>query len=147
MSWNKNTTAREDSPQYAALIEEGAELEGTLSFSGTVLLNCRVRGEIISTGELLVGEKAALNATVRARIARIAGTVTGDVHASERVELHATARVYGDIEAPAVVVTEGAFFEGQCRMAPATAAEAEPPAAARGRDLSVMPLKRSEASR
>lgn len=147
MSWNKNTAARENAPPYAALIEDGAELDGTLSFSGTVLLNCHVRGEVVSTGELLVGEKAVLNATIRARIARIAGTVTGDVHASERVELHATARVYGDIEAPAVVVTEGAFFEGQCRMAPATAAPAEPAAAARGRDPSVMPLKRSEASR
>jgi len=147
MSWNKNTTVRDAAPQYAALIEDGAELDGTVSFSGTVLLNCRVHGEVVSTGELLIGEKAVINATIRSRIARIAGSVTGDVHASERVELHATARVYGDIEAPAVVVTEGAFFEGQCRMAPATAAAAETPAAARGRDPSVMPLKRSEASR
>jgi len=38
------------------------------------------------------------------------------VLASERVELRGTARVFGDVEAPVVVVEEGVLFEGHCRM-------------------------------
>lgn len=46
MSWNsKQGSAQDGPPQYAALIEEGAVLEGTASFSGTVRLNCRVNGD------------------------------------------------------------------------------------------------------
>ena len=63
----------------------------------------------------------------------------------ERIELKRTARVYGDVEAPVVVLEEGVLFEGHCRMAkPSPVAEAPP------RDLAwipragslVVPLKR-----
>ena len=55
----------------------------------------------------------------------------------ERIELKRTARVYGDVEAPVVVVEEGVLFEGHCRMAkPSPIAEVPP------RDVAVIPLKR-----
>ena len=51
-------------------------------------------------------------------------------------ELRANARVFGDVEAPVVVIDEGVLFEGHCRM---TKTRSEAPAA---RDLSVVSLKR-----
>ena len=42
----------------------------------------------------------------------ISGEVMGNVFAAERIELRGTARVFGDIEAPVVVVEEGVVFEG-----------------------------------
>ena len=63
--------------------------------------------------------------------------------ASERVELRGSARVFGDVEAPVVVVDEGVLFEGHCRMTKARPVEAATPATpARERDLSVVPFKR-----
>ena len=63
------------------------------------------------------------------------GEVVGNVLASGRIELKATARVYGDLEAPVVVLEEGVLFEGQCRMAASRSEEmAQGP--------SVVPLKR-----
>jgi len=35
---------------------------------------------------------------------------------SERVEIRGSARVFGDVEAPVVVIEEGVLFEGHCRM-------------------------------
>ena len=68
----------------------------------------------------------------------VSGEVTGNLRATERVELKRTARVYGDVEAPIVVVEEGVIFEGHCRMAkPTPVAEV-----AAARDLAVVPLKR-----
>jgi cytoskeletal protein CcmA (bactofilin family) len=46
--------------------------------------------------------------------------------------------VFGDIEAPVVVVEEGVLFEGHCRMTKINQAAETPPT----RDLSVVPLKR-----
>ncbi len=76
-------------------------------------------------------------ATVRGRWVVIMGEVVGNVQASERVELKGAARVLGEMEAPVVVLEEGALFEGQCRIATTRPDEA-------ARDSSVIPLKRWE---
>src|SRR3989338_9199485 len=83
-----------------AFIDEGSEIEGKYTFSGTVMINGRFRGEIVSNDSLIVGEKGVVNASIRAGIVLISGEVVGNVNASERVELRCSARVYGDIEAP-----------------------------------------------
>ncbi|MFQ5990632.1 MAG: polymer-forming cytoskeletal protein [Candidatus Methylomirabilales bacterium] len=106
------------SPGIMAFIDEGSEIEGKYTFSGpgTILLNGNLQGEITITDELIVGEKAVVNATIRAGSVVIWGKVVGDVHATERVELKGAARVVGALEAPVVVLDEGVFFEGRCRM-------------------------------
>lgn len=121
-----------------AFIDEGSEIEGRYTFSGTVMLNGRFKGEISSTDTLIIGGKGIINADIRAGRVLISGEVVGNVSASERVELKRTARVFGDVEAPVVVVEEGVLFEGHCRMTKANPnAEVRPT-----RDLSVVPIKR-----
>ena len=121
-----------------AFIDEGSEIEGTYTGSGVVMLNGKFKGEIASTDTLIIGDKAVINADLRAGRVLISGEVVGNVRATERVELKRTARVLGDIEAPILVVEEGVFFEGYCRMT-RVAQTAEAPAP---RDVSVIPLKR-----
>jgi cytoskeletal protein CcmA (bactofilin family) len=79
------------------------------------MLNGKFSGEIVSSDSLIIGEKGVVNATVRAGIVLVNGEVIGNVFASERIELRGTARVYGDVEAPVIVVEEGVLFEGHCR--------------------------------
>src|SRR2546425_3547718 len=98
-----------------AFIDEGSEIEGKYTFNGTVMLNGKFSGEIVSSDSLIIGEKGIVNATVRAGIVLINGEVIGNVFASERIELRGTARVYGDVEAPVIVVEEGVHFEGHCK--------------------------------
>jgi cytoskeletal protein CcmA (bactofilin family) len=121
-----------------AFIDEGSEIEGRYTFSGTVMLNGRFKGEISTTDTLIIGDKGVMNGDVRAGQVLISGEVVGNVSAAERVELKRTARVFGDVEAPVVVVEEGVLFEGHCRMTKANPnTEALP-----SRDLSVVPIKR-----
>jgi cytoskeletal protein CcmA (bactofilin family) len=102
------------------------------------MLNGTFSGEIASSDTLIIGDKAVVNADIRAGHVLVSGQVVGNVRATERIELKRTARVYGDVEAPVVVVEEGVLFEGHCRMAkPSPVAEAAP-----ARDLAVVPLKR-----
>ena len=109
----------------SAFIDEASEIEGKYTFSGTVMLNGKFKGEIVSGDTLIVGEKAVINASIRAGIVLVSGEVNGNVRASDRVELRGTARVFGDVEAPVVVVEEGVVFEGNCRMTKQTAAGSE----------------------
>jgi cytoskeletal protein CcmA (bactofilin family) len=99
-----------------AFIDEGCEIEGDYKFSGTVMLNCTFRGNIESTGTLVIGEKAVINAGIASAVVRVSGEINGRLVASERVELESKARVVGDIETPVLVIEQGAVFEGQCRM-------------------------------
>jgi len=121
-----------------AFIDEGSEIEGRYTFSGTVMLNGRFKGEISTTDTLIIGDKGVINGDIRAGQVLVSGEVVGNVSAAERIELKRTARVFGDVEAPVVIVEEGVLFEGHCRMTKANSNTEVLPA----RDLSVVPIKR-----
>ena len=101
-----------------AFIDEGSEIEGNCSFSGTVMLNGTVRGTITATGSIIVGEKGVAQADLRAASIVVSGQVTGMLSAAQRLELRGAARVFGDIEAPVVSIEAGVLFEGRCQMTP-----------------------------
>ena len=120
--------------KLTAFLDEGSEIDGKYTFTGTVLLNGTFQGEIASPDTLIIGERGVVNASVRAGTLVVNGELVGNVHASERVELTGKARVFGDLESPVIVLNEGVMFEGHCRM-PKAAAEST-------RDASVVSLTR-----
>jgi cytoskeletal protein CcmA (bactofilin family) len=94
-------------------------LEGSLVFEGTLYMNGHVKGAIESrTGEIVIGEDAVIHADVFVRTATIKGEIKGTVSATERIEIHPPARVYGDINAPAVQIDAGVIIEGKCTIRP-----------------------------
>ena len=44
------------------------------------------------------------------------GLIRGNVRAKKAIELHAPARLYGDLETPQLVIHSGVIFEGHCKM-------------------------------
>src|SRR4029450_2581412 len=111
MRWRKSKQASR-SGDLTAFIDEGSEIEGKYTFQGTVMLNGKFSGELVSSDSLIIGEKGVVNATVRAGIVLINGEVIGNVFATERVELRGTARVYGDVGPPGIVNEGGVPFGG-----------------------------------
>ena len=140
LSWGKRPRAHYRSTELSAYLDERSDIEGTYTFSGTAMLNGKLRGAIQSNDTLIVGERGVLTANISAGCVLIRGEVVGNVSATERVELRGSARVFGDIEAPVVVIEEGVLFEGHCRMTKTRPVEAA--GGREGRDLSVVSLKR-----
>jgi len=99
-----------------AFIDQGSEFEGKLSFRDTVRIDGRFSGEIASENTLIVGESGEIEATIRSNTVAISGRVTGNVIAIKKVMLHKTAVVDGDIEAPSLVVEDGAVINGRLKM-------------------------------
>ena len=116
MIWKKNGKAAVKGTDLSAYIDESSEIEGKYTFSGTVMLNGRFSGEIVSDDTLIVGEKGVVHANVRAGVVLVSGEVKGNITGGQRVELRGSARVFGDVEAPVIVVDEGVLFDGHCRM-------------------------------
>jgi cytoskeletal protein CcmA (bactofilin family) len=100
----------------SAFIDQGSEFEGKLSFKDTVRIDGVFRGEIASENTLVVGETGEIFATVRSRTVVIAGSVTGDVVAKERLVLQKTARLEGDVQAGSLQMEDGAVLNGRISM-------------------------------
>src|SRR2546428_13033151 len=116
MHWRKSGKPAVKETDLSAYIDEASEIEGKYSFSGTVMLNGKFTGEIASNDTLIIGEKGVVSATIRAGIVLVSGEGVGNIIASERVELRGTARMFGDVEAPGIVVGEGVLVGGHSRM-------------------------------
>ncbi len=94
----------------------GTRIEGTLELDGEVKLEGHIKGKVTGTGVIIIGERADLQADIFAPSIVVHGMVRGQIHASDRLELHRTAQVKGMIQAARIRIDEGAAFEGECRM-------------------------------
>jgi cytoskeletal protein CcmA (bactofilin family) len=102
--------------QINAFLGKDTEFEGKLSFTGAVRLDGRFRGEIFTEGTLIVGEAAAIDADMRVARVIVSGQIRGNIVADERIEIKSPGKVYGNIQAPKVIIEEGVLFEGNCKM-------------------------------
>jgi len=99
-----------------AFLGKNTEFEGKLSFSGTVRIDGHFKGEIVADGTLIVGDDAVVESEVQVSQLVVCGEVRGNLFAAEKIEIHPPGKVFGNIQAPAVVMDEGVVFEGNCRM-------------------------------
>lgn len=113
----------------------GTALTGEVVFKGMLRVDGHLSGSVRSEkGTLIVSSGGLVDADIEVAVARVNGTVNGDITAGERIELGRTARVSGNILTPALAIEQGAIFEGICRMPqqrqPAAAAREQNSAAA-----------------
>ena len=118
-----------DVGEIKAFLGEGTEFKGILSFEGTVRVDGYLEGEIAGDDLLIVGEPGLIRARIEVGTIVVSGRIEGNIEAKKRVELLASGLVIGNIKTPALVVAEGASFNGSCEMA-RPAPPAEPGAAA-----------------
>jgi cytoskeletal protein CcmA (bactofilin family) len=98
------------------LLGRGSSFDGKLTFEGTVRIDGKLSGEIFSNDVLVIGEGAEVNAEIDVGVLIVEGSVTGNIRAKRAVELHAPARVRGNLETPSLFIEKGVMFEGQSRM-------------------------------
>jgi len=104
-------------------LDAGSELSGELNIAEPARIDGHVDGEVNAQDSLTIGKSAVVAAKIKAVSIIVAGTVSGEISASQRIELYASGRVSGNPIAPKLVVHEGALFEGHCAMPPQAARE------------------------
>lgn len=97
-------------------LDRGSSFKGEMEFEDTMRIDGKFNGKIVSKNELIVGESAHIEGDVHVGRVAISGTVIGKIIAEQRVEIHRNGKVYSDIETPALVIEEGAIFQGNCLM-------------------------------
>jgi cytoskeletal protein CcmA (bactofilin family) len=104
------------SGELNGFLDRGASFKGELEFEDTMRIDGRFNGKIMSKNELIVGESATIEGDVYVGRVAISGTVIGKIVAAQRVEIHRNGKVYSDIDTPALIIEEGAIFQGNCVM-------------------------------
>jgi cytoskeletal protein CcmA (bactofilin family) len=98
----------------AAWIGKALVVQGKIVSTEDLTIDGQVDGTIeLGQHGLMIGAGAAIKADLVARTITISGAVTGNVTASERVDLRATGVVDGDIATPRLLMAEGAIIRGR----------------------------------
>src|SRR5579862_5200891 len=109
-------TATRPPGELNALLGKGSQFEGKLLFEGTVRIDGKFSGEIISTDTLIIGEGAEVKANLSVGAIVCLGDYSGDAKAQKSIELKAPAKVRGNLTTASIVIERGVFFDGTCKM-------------------------------
>ena len=112
---NELKRRRTDQIPFSIIASDMAVI-GDLETEGVVRIEGRVKGNVKVGSQILVSQGATIEGDLHTQEAVIAGTVTGAIHASDRVELQATAVVAGDIYTGRIAIVEGAKVAGEVKI-------------------------------
>jgi cytoskeletal protein CcmA (bactofilin family) len=102
--------------RITSVLGPGVIWEGKLSGTGGVRIEGTFEGQIGLRGMLVVGESGRVTCeNIRASTVIVAGAVRGNI-TTQKLEIRATGRVWGDVVTTSFVTEEGAFLRGQIRM-------------------------------
>ncbi|REJ17926.1 MAG: cell shape determination protein CcmA [Paenibacillaceae bacterium] len=117
--------SRSDAAATDTYIGPGSAFEGRLESDGSIRIEGRVTGSVHSKGDVSIGDTGVVEADITARNIVIAGTVKGNVQATEKLTIKPKGTLTGDILTALLEINEGARYEGTSRMMPAAGAASE----------------------
>jgi cytoskeletal protein CcmA (bactofilin family) len=101
--------------RFDTLIGPHSEIKGELKLSGSTRVDGRIEGNITASGDsvtVVISENAQIHGDILAHRVLVAGKVSGQIHATERVELQAQCVVQGDIKYGSIAIEHGARVMG-----------------------------------
>jgi len=115
-------------------IGKSVVIKGELSASEDLTIEGQVEGKVeLKNNTLTIGANGKIKASVFAKAVVVQGEVTGNIHASEKIDIRDAGSVDGDLASPRVAIADGAHFRGSIdmqRTGSVKPAEAPKPAAA-----------------
>jgi cytoskeletal protein CcmA (bactofilin family) len=100
-----------------ACIGASLEIKGRINAEEDLQIDGKVEGPVSVRGHrLTVGRSGQLNSEVSSRELVVFGKVTGNVNASDRVEIKKDGAVIGDIQTTRISIEDGAIFKGRIEI-------------------------------
>ena len=128
--WKEKTNMKKDDTEIKAYMGEDTVFNGSLTFDGTVRIDGKFEGKVITEDTLIIGETGHLMAEISAGTVICMGRVEGTVMASKKVEIHSTSKVVGNVKSPALYIELGGVLDGACDMT--------------GKETQIIPLVKAE---
>ena len=113
---NNNESFKGGAPTY---VGKGMRIEGKIWGKRPIWIDGEVKGTIDIGSEVIIGESAKIDATIRASTIKVNGFVEGELYASGKIEIMSKGRVHGNVTniAGCLIIHDGGIVEGQCSIA------------------------------
>ena len=121
---------KKNDAEIKAYMGEDTIFNGLLNFTGTVRIDGKFEGQVTTEDTLIIGETGRLMAEISAGTVICMGYVEGTVMASQKIEIHSTSKVVGNIKSPALYIELGGVLDGTCDMT--------------GKETKIIPLVKAE---
>jgi cytoskeletal protein CcmA (bactofilin family) len=99
-----------------SLLSKNVRIEGEIQGPENLHVEGYIKGAIVLSGDIFIGNTGIVEADVEAKNIVIQGEVTGNVKAHQQLEIHPTGKLIGDCSAASIDIKEGAVFEGRSNM-------------------------------
>jgi len=99
-----------------SMLGQGCKIKGDIELQGTMRIDGQFEGSISCPDTLIIGKSGIVKAEVKVKNAVIGGKLIGNISAANKIELQSGSHVEGDITTARLVIDEGVFFEGNCKM-------------------------------
>jgi len=117
MQWRSKDRGKDaESREFTGFLDKGVSFEGTLEASGVFRIDAQMKGNLLSSHSLVLGEGARVEGQIEGNRVVIAGKFDGVIFAKGRVEIQAKGVVTGEIHTPCLVIEPGGIFDGRCHM-------------------------------
>lgn len=100
------------------VLNSDVEIKGNLKFTGELLFEGKLEGEVNADGVLHLGESGVINGNVNANTVVVRGKINGNVNAKDKIEIKSKAELFGDIRAAKLAIEEGVTFVGRTEVNP-----------------------------
>jgi cytoskeletal protein CcmA (bactofilin family) len=107
---------KQQSSDLNGFLDNGSHLHGELRFDASFRVDGRLTGTVESEGDLIVGEAGEVEGDLKVGQIFVFGTVRGTIRASRKIQIAPNGKVFAEIDTPALVIEDGATFEGRCSM-------------------------------
>ena len=100
------------SDKQTSTILKGIKIKGEVRGEGNIRIEGELEGEIAIAGDCFIEGQGTIQGNITSNNLHVAGTVLGNLTASDRVEIHATGKITGDIRVPRISIADGASVNG-----------------------------------
>jgi cytoskeletal protein CcmA (bactofilin family) len=98
------------------LIGENSYFTGNFHINGSLRIDGRFEGKYLQAEQLYIGRDGKVKTNVSALSVIVEGLVIGNITATNRVLLMPTAKIFGDIKTPELIIQNGVILEGRCTI-------------------------------
>jgi len=113
----KRGSGTPEQAEITAFLGKGTAFKGVLSFEGTIRVDGRIEGEVVSKDTLIAGDGAFIQGEITVGTLISSGKIVGNITASQKVHVLSPGHIQGNIKTPKLIIEEGVTFDGKCEMA------------------------------
>ena len=117
--------AKEGDVSKESIIGADVTITGNMKSVDNIQVNGNVKGKIETKNDVLVGETALIDGSIKSKNVIVTGTIKGNVEVTEDLEISPTGKIFGDVITKNLIIKKGSTFVGKTTMSEGEASKTD----------------------